>query len=227
MILSKSRRVRFLFRTAASDRQFCWFEQREDDLYFGSSEGATIEGAVGEVDKQGLTISVPDEIKKIDGELVKASFHASGQFHIKRGGKPDENPMQWPLKEEIKAPYRIAALISKPPRFYTPYASGRTLTRGGASAGVIQVDEEGEAIRFNFEFFLSPEGGFTLSRPLLAGTTEGYGATEPLLFSLSTHLILVTRYFGFAPGSALNTWHPELEAWIYGGDQPNAASAPE
>jgi hypothetical protein len=169
MILSKSRQVRFLFRTAASDRQFCRFEQKGNDLYFGSSEGTTIEGAVGEVDKQGLTISVPDEIKKIDGELVQASFHASGQFHIKRGGKPGENPMQWPLKEEIKAPYRIATLISKPPRFYTPYASGRTLTRGGASAGVIQVDEEGEAIRFYFEYFLSPEGRFTLPPPFCLG----------------------------------------------------------
>jgi len=227
MILSKSRYVRFLFRTEAGDRQFCWFRQREDDLYFGSSEGTTIEGAVGEVDEQGLTISVPDEIKMIAGERVKASFHASGQFHIKRGEKLDGDPMQWPLQEDIGAPYRIAALISKPPRFYKPYASDRPLTSGGASARIVQVDEDGEAIRFYFEFFLSPEGRFTPPPPLLAGTYKNYGAYEPLLFSLSPHLILVTRYFGFAPGSDLNTWHPELEAWIYGGDQSNAASAPE
>jgi hypothetical protein len=133
--------------------------------------------------------------------------------------------MQWPLQEQIKAPYRIAALISKPPRFYRLYASGRTLTRGGAGARVIQVDEEREAIRFYFEFFLSPEGRFSLPPSRLSGTSEGYGTPEPLLFSLSTHLILVARYFGCAPDSDLSTWHPELEVWIFGGDQSNAASA--
>ena len=52
MIVSKFRYVRFLFQTATDYRQFCWFKQRGDDLYFGSSEGATIEGAVGEIDEQ-------------------------------------------------------------------------------------------------------------------------------------------------------------------------------
>ena len=227
MIISNSRYVRFLFRTTTDYRQFCWFRQRGDDLYFGPSEGSTIKGAVGEVDEQGLSITVPDEIKKIESQWVKASFHASGQFHITRGAKLEGSPMQWPLKEEIEAPYRIAALISKHPRFYEPYASGKTLTSGGASARVVKVDEEGEAIRFYFEFFLTPEGRFTLPTPLLAETSEGPGAPEPLQFSLSTHLILVARYFGCAPSSGLNTWHPELEAWIYGGDQLKPISANE
>jgi hypothetical protein len=218
MFRSKSRHVRFLFRTEAGDRQFCWFKQVGDDLYFGSSQGAMIEGAVGEVDERGLTINVPDEIKKIEGEQVKASFHASGQFHIKRGGKTDGSPMQWPLQEEIKAPYRFAALISRPPKFYEPYASGRTLTRGGAGARVIHVDEEAEATRFYFEFFLSPEGRFTLPPPRFPRTSEGYGEPDLFQFSLSAHLILVARYLGFAPDSGLSTWHPELEVWIYGGD---------
>jgi hypothetical protein len=127
--------------------------------------------------------------------------------------------MQWPLQEEIKAPYRIAALISAHPRFYKPYASGRSLTRGGAGARIIQVDEEGEAIRFYFEFFLSPEGRFTLTPPLFRMTDKAGREREPLLFSLSTHLILVARYAGFAPDSGISTWHPDLEVWIYGGDE--------
>lgn len=51
MILS-SWYVRYLFRTKAGDRQFCWIRQRWDDLYFGSPQGTTtIEGAVGEIDE--------------------------------------------------------------------------------------------------------------------------------------------------------------------------------
>jgi len=215
------------FRTGSIDRRFCWFEQRDNDLYFGSPRGSTIKGAVAEGDEQGITITVPDEIERVEGEKIKASFHASGQFHIKRGGKTDGSPMQWPLKEEIKAPYRIAALISATPRSYKPYASGRSLTRGGASARVIQVDEEGEAIRFYFEFFLSPEGRFTLTPPLFRMTAVDRGEPEPLQLSLSKHLILVTRYAEFAPDSGISTWHPELEVWIYGGDELIDSSAQE
>jgi hypothetical protein len=51
LMILRSWYVRFLFRTEAGDRQFCWFRQRGDDLYFGSPQGTTIEGAVGEIDE--------------------------------------------------------------------------------------------------------------------------------------------------------------------------------
>ena len=67
MILSKARRARFLFRTEAGDRQFCWFEQRGDDLYFGSPSTETIEGATVELLGQSAKLTVPDRSNQEGG----------------------------------------------------------------------------------------------------------------------------------------------------------------
>jgi hypothetical protein len=142
MSLSTTRRVRFLFQTQAGYHQFCWFEQRGDDLYVGSPSSETIEGATVELLGQGAQLTVPEVIKKVEGEATYASFHASGLFHVWRGGKPEGSPMYWPRKEEIKAPYRIATLISKYPKLYPLYPSNRSLTRNKTSAFVIRATEK-------------------------------------------------------------------------------------
>jgi len=140
MIEGNSRRVRFLFQTAgAIDRPFCWFELRGDDLYWGSSSGKRVEGAVATLEDNVMTLTVPDEIEMSDAELVKTSFHASGQFHLKQGMELTDSPLNWREKSEIMAPYRIATLLSKHPVLYEPYPSGRSLTRRRTSAQVIQI----------------------------------------------------------------------------------------
>jgi hypothetical protein len=219
MAQSDSRRIRFLFRTGNVNRQFCWFEQRGDNLYWGPSRGKPIRGAVATSDERGMTISVPDEIEMVDNQPLKASFHASGQFHIKEGDALTGAPEHWRLKNEIKAPYRIAALLSKHPILYDPYPSGRSLTRRRTNAQVIAVNHEAETTRFYFEFFVSPEGRFSLPSPILSLTPSD--DTEPMSFSLSEQLILVTRIFVLSPGSELSTWHPELGLWIHGSDESN------
>jgi hypothetical protein len=216
MILSKARRARFLFRTEAGDRQFCWFEQRGDDLYFGSPSTGTIEGATVELLGQGAKLTVPEVIKKVEGEPTKASFHASGQFHIKRGGSPEGSHMQWPQKEEIKAPYRIATLVSKHPNLYPLYGSDRSLTRNQTSAFVIRISENEEISRHYFEFFVSPEVRFSAPPPLLSNTSSNYTEPQPITFSLNEQLILIIHHLGhFAPDSGFSTWHPELALWIH------------
>jgi hypothetical protein len=224
MILSKSRRVRFLFRTEAGDRQFCWFEQRGDDLYFGSPSTETIEGATVELLGQSAKLTVPEVIKKAEGEPTKASFHASGEFHIKRGESPEDSPMKWPRKEEIKAPYRIAALVSKHPKLYPLYASDKSLTRKQSSAFVFRVTGKEETTRHYFEFFVSPEGRFTAPPPLLSITSSDYTEPQPITFSLSEQLILVTRHLVFAPEWSFSTWHPELALWIHEDDHSQSRS---
>ena len=53
-----SRRLRLLFRTGDVDRQFCWFAQRGDDLYWGSSRGEAIEGASAEIHEDGMGMTL-------------------------------------------------------------------------------------------------------------------------------------------------------------------------
>jgi hypothetical protein len=225
MSLSKSRRVRFLFQTQAGYRQFCWFEQRGDNLYFGSPSSETIEGATAEVLGQSTQLTVPEVIKMVEGEPTYASFHASGKFHIWRGGKPEGSSMQWPRKEEIKAPYRIANLISKHPTLYPLYPSNRSPTRNRTSAYVIRVSEEAETTRHYFDFFVSPEGRFTAPPPLLSITSSDYIRPQPITFSLSDQLILRTRHLVFAPDWSFSTWHPELALWLHEDDHSSSRTA--
>jgi len=42
-----------------------------------------------------------------------------------------------------------------------------------------------------------------------------------MTFSLNEQLLLVTRPLVIATDSALAVWHPELDVWVYGGDEWN------
>jgi hypothetical protein len=215
----------FYFERKLAIASFRWFEQRGDDLYFGSPSTETIEGATVELLGQSAKLTVPEVIKKAEGEPTKASFHASGEFHIKRGESPEDSPMKWPRKEEIKAPYRIAALVSKHPKLYPLYASDKSLTRKQSSAFVFRVTGKEETTRHYFEFFVSPEGRFTAPPPLLSITSSDYTEPQPITFSLSEQLILVTRHLVFAPEWSFSTWHPELALWIHEDDNSESRSA--
>jgi hypothetical protein len=219
MFESDSRRIRLLFRTGDVDRQFCWFEQRGDDLYWGPPQGRTIKGADATLDERGLTLHVSDEIEIVDSQPFKAPFHASGQFHVKRGTEILDAPQQWQPKNEIKAPYRIAALLSKHPVLYEPYRSSRSLIRGRTEAFVLRANQEQETTRYFFEFFVTPEGHFPTPPPLLKGAVD---STQPYTFSLNEQLILVVRHFVFSKDSPLASWHPELEVWLHLVDESNA-----
>jgi hypothetical protein len=166
-----------------------------------------------------MTIRVPDEIEIVDSQAFKASFHASGQFHVKRDRELLDPPQRWRPKHEIKVPYRIAALLSKPPVFYEPYPSDRSLLRGQTHAFLFRANQEQESARYYFEFFVTPEGHFPTPPPLLEGTVE---TTQPYTFSLNEKLILVIRHFVVSKDSPLSSWHPELGVWLHLVDESNA-----
>lgn len=219
MIEGGSRRVRFLFRTAGSvDRPFCWLELRGDDLYWGSSGGKRVEGAVATLEGNVMTLTVPDEIEMSGAEAVKTSFHASGQFHLKQGKELTDAPLHWRGKSEITAPYRIATLLSKHPVLYESYPPGRNLTRRQTYAQIISVPPQYEKTRYYFEFFLCPEGRFSFPPPVLSGASA---SSDVITCSLNKQLILVARPLIVASDSPLAHWHPELDVWVYGGDEWN------
>jgi hypothetical protein len=178
----------------------------------------TINGAVAKLDGRSLTLSVPDEIEIVDTQPFKASFHASGQFHLKRDRDLLDTPQHWRIKNKIRAPYRIASLLSKHPILYEPYPSNRSLTRRQTHAFVLRTNQEQETTRYFFEFLVTPEGQFPAPPPLLKGAVE---TTQPYTFSLNEQLILVVRHFVFSPNSPLANWHPELETWIHLVDESN------
>jgi hypothetical protein len=225
MSLSKSQRVRYLFQTQAGYHQFCWIEQRGNDLYVGSPRSETIEGATAGLLGQSAQLTVPEVIKKVEGEATYASFHASGRFHIWRGGKPQGSPMRWPRKEEIKAPYRIATLIRKHPKLYPLYPRNRSLTRNKTSAFVIRVTKKEETTRHYFEFFVSPAGRFTAPPPLLSITSSNYTEPKPITFSLNEQLILVIRHLVLTPDWSFSTWYPELALWVHEDAESESRSA--
>lgn len=226
---SESRRARFLFRTGSVDRRYAWFEQRGEDLYFGPLGGKTLEGATAKIVEQGMEIYVPPESKVVPVGPLKASFHASGQFHVSKGRERYEEPMRWSLKHEIQAPYRIAVLISKHPRFYEPYPGNRSLTRRQTSAFVLRLREGEEATRHYFEFFVTPAGTWPVPQPLLSMSPEAGERKEDRLmtFSLNEHLILVARHFTMAHEDGLSQWHPELSIWVFGDDASNRMLPPQ
>jgi hypothetical protein len=188
-------------------------------LYWGQPQGKTIKGADATLDERSLRLYVPDESEVVDSQPFKASFHASGQFHLKRGTEILDAPQHWRPKHEIKAPYRVAALLSRHPVLYEPYPSSRSLIRGRTWAFVLRANQEQETTRYFFEFFVTPEGHFPTPPPLLEGAVE---TTQPYTFSLNEQLILVVRHFVLSKNSPLASWHPELEVWLHLVDESNA-----
>ena len=174
-----------------------------------------------------MTLSVPEGAETVESEPIKASFHASGRFHLKRAGELADAPMRWRPKEEVRAPYRVAALLSKHPVLYAPYPGGRSLIRGRSSAFVLRVDEEQAATRHYFEFFVGPEGSFAPPPPILKLTsTGGEPEPQPRCFSLNERLILAIRQLVIAPASGRSAWPPGLEVWLHVDDPSNAMLNP-
>jgi hypothetical protein len=161
---------------------------------------------------------MPDEIEIVDSQPFKASFHASGQFHVKRDGELLDEPQPWRPKNKISAPYRVATLISKHPVLYEPYPSNRSLIRDHTHAFVFRANQEQETTRYLFEFFVTPEGQFSALPPLFKGAVE---TTQPPTFSLNEQLILVVRHFVFSKDSPLASWHPQVEVWFHMVDESN------
>jgi hypothetical protein len=183
---------------------------RGDDVYWGPPGDEVTNTPPAQFHGASVTIEVPEEILKVNGGL-KASYHASGQFHVKVCGNMCNGPERWPRKAEIDHPFRLGALITKPPIRYEPYT--RSLTRRGANALVIRVPEQEAHLRHYCEFFLSPPGQFGAPQTLLK--IESLNNDQLIIQSLSERFILVIRHLVFAETMRFHEWHPEYDLWLF------------
>src|SRR5438874_1678688 len=108
-------KVRFYFRSGDIDRYICWFQMNEnDELYFGSAAKTTIDIPVITTMEQRITMNIPGrEAPRFPGTQTKASYHESGQFHIKIGDRMKGEPARWPRKSDITSPFTLAAVITR------------------------------------------------------------------------------------------------------------------
>ena len=120
-------------------------------------------------------------------------------------------PSQWPLKEDLHSPFRVAALVSKAASSYHEYK--RSLTRGGADAVVIRLADNEANRRHYFEFFISPPGTFQRPATLLKAKNKIRDA--PICGSLSERFVLVIRHLVLAESMTLHSWRPDVEIWFF------------
>src|SRR5687767_10105477 len=92
--------LRILFRTEDADRAVCWFHPQADDLYWGEP---TPGPQIPPIDFSGtsLRIEIPEDFENLTRGQKKASYHSSGQFHIKEDGVITSR-MPWPKPLEIR-----------------------------------------------------------------------------------------------------------------------------
>ena len=213
--------VRLFFRTGKADRQVCWFQMTGDDLYFGSSKRESVDLPSVAFSGVSVNLEIPDEVAHVASGGLKASYHESGQFHVKVAGVMKSAPESWPDKASLLAPLRVATLITRLPVNHEEYK--RSLTRGNASAVVIDLKEHEAHLRHYFEFFLSPPGQFAIPPTLLQ--TRNRVVDTPLCSSLSDRFVLAVRHQVLSQSMQIHAWHPEAEIWLYSQPLPSAGGA--
>jgi hypothetical protein len=208
-------RVRLLFLSHHTYRKFWWFEMNGDDLYWGPSTQAHDSRPIS-FSGESVTITVPEQLEEAEKVQLKASYHKSGQFHVKKNYPKDSKSeidtiYEWRKKGEINQPLRICAVISKRIDEYEIY--GKSLTSKKTSALVFKVDDQNLYSRHYFEFFISLPGEFPI--PMTVIKTKDAVMDTPACFSLNEKYILIVRHLGFPPNSEFNRWHPSNEIILF------------
>lgn len=204
-------RVRFFFKTGDIDRYFCWFRMSGDELYFGSAAKTTIDVPVITTMEERVTMNIPGEdTPRFPGVQTKASYHETGQFHIKLGGKMKGEPIRWPKKSDITSPFTIAAVITRTAEKYAAVAEQRN--KPGHAISLL-LGKGQERVRHYMEFMLSPEGTHDWPPPILE--SKGPANAKPIIAALSENLYLVARHFAFIPTHNVNTFRAEVEIWFH------------
>ena len=209
--LTETIRLRLFFRTGEADRQICWFQMTGDEFYLGGGRKNSLNLEPVKFSGKQVTITIPDSVDIIKNAPLKASFHESGQFHVKTGKKYSGDPEQWPTKQQIKEPFRVASLITCLPTDLDVYE--RSLTRRSSHAVVIPTTNESVKLRHYFEFFLTPPGQFEIPQPMIK--MAEIINDQPYTQSMNENLILAIRHFVFSESMRFHEWQPEKSVWLF------------
>lgn len=204
-------KIRLLFQTNNSEyRRFYWFELKDRDFYWGSSEKtpAIIEkAALFTSDKNNITLKIPDNYEFTKKVSAKYSYHKDGKVHQKKTDKASANIYntitKWNNIDEITEPKRFTAIISRQLRFYEAY--NKKLDSGDTRAIVIRFGPQELENRFYFEFFICREGENVFPEPLLKlSDCEIQYIWQPL----NADLFLCIRFVNIL---GLELWNPDKQ----------------
>lgn len=203
-------KFRILLLNENTYRRFWWFEMRGDDLYWGPSSKGFDTPPIS-FSGETATISIPETIKSFEKSSMKASYHKSGEFHIKKisttGLEQTSDKMRWRAKDKIAEPFRFCTVITKPMSFYEEHTS--SLTKDRAIAIAYRIPTQFLNCRHYFEFFISREGEYPWPEPLLKMPTPV--KDELNCYSFNFEYILVIRDLRFPQNHSLNNFHPSVE----------------
>ena len=208
---AETTRLRLFFRTGETDRQICWFQMTGDEFYLGGGRKDSLNLDPVKFTGESVTLTIPDSVEIVKNSPLKASFHQSGQFHVKTGNEYSGDPEKWPIKSEITKPFRVASLITCLPAAFDVYE--RSLTRKKSHAVVIPTTDESLKLRHYFEFFLTPPGQFEIPQAMIKMSDAVND--QPHTQSMSENLILAIRHFVFSGSMGFHEWQPDKSIWFF------------
>lgn len=183
---------------------------RGNNLYWGPASNGFDTPPIPFSGKQ-ATITLPEKIQSFDQPRMKASYHQSGQFHIKKifNNKSDliSDRKKWRAKDKIVEPFRFCTIITKVISLYEHY--GHSLTRRRTHAIVYRIPKQCRDCRYYFEFFLSREGEYHFPEPLIETKTPVQDNLK--CFSFNLEYILVIREMRFPSNHSFNRFRPDVE----------------
>lgn len=189
----------FFVTTDGLHRLFLHFRGRGDDIYWGQPGRRPVHSSVVKQRDTEIQITVGDQ--EVPAAAVKASYHQSGQVHLKID---DQITAGGPLRQtppaSLTGPIRAGWIISKPPLEYVAYEKRRPTT----SAAFLHLDHDSEHRRLSCEVFFTPPG--THSFPALG---SGRLHDRPPDFALTVTARLLVLGWIDALGEEFSTWHPD------------------
>jgi hypothetical protein len=202
-------KLRYLVRTNDEDRRLCWFELKDNDLYWGSAKPDSLNIEPIEFSGGSVSLTLPSVLEVLKGQSFKGSYHASGYAHSKLGKAYHGVPYRLPVKAVIQKPLMFAALLTMPANLYPPY--GKKLTGNLSHAMVNLLPAAHIEHRLLLECFLTPAGTFGAPPPLFRFKSDT-PPPMPQTQSLGPDLILAIR--PYVIGGDLSKWQPAVEVWF-------------
>lgn len=196
----------FFVTTDGLHRQFLYFSGRDDDIYWGQPGRGPVHSSIVTHEDRTLQITVGDEA--VSDAAVKASYHRSGQTHLKVNSQMTAaGPMHQTPPASLAGPIRAGWIITKRPIEYAEYRK-----RLPARAAVfVHTDSETEQRRMSCEIFFTPPG--THKFPALG---SGRFHNRPPAFAVTvTARLLVVGWFG-GIDEDLSAWHPDKSVMFVG-----------
>jgi hypothetical protein len=156
----------------------------------------------------GTGLSVEVGAKHGDVAPMKATYHASGQIHVKVNDEMTAGPIRSTLPTSLLGPMMAGLIPTKAPRKFPPYA--KKMPTG--SSLVVQLDETAEKRRQHVEVWFTPPGTFTF--PKLYAKQDRHERHPDFALTVTARLLAVGWITPM--DETMSAWQPNASVWIVG-----------